>query len=45
MIRFLSGFALGYLVAKKPPSDEDVQQFKRDIQRSLEALGIKFGSS
>ena len=45
MIRFLSGFILGYMVAKKPPTDKEFAELRSDIQRSLEALGIRFGKS
>ena len=44
MIRFVSGFLLGYIVAKRPPTEQDIQSFKQDVQRSLELLGIKFGN-
>ena len=33
MIKFLSGFALGYICAKKPPSSADIQTFGADLQR------------
>tara|TARA_B110000858_G_scaffold154739_1_gene176589 strand:- start:460 stop:606 length:147 start_codon:yes stop_codon:yes gene_type:complete len=33
MIRFLSGFALGYICAKKPPNSADIQNFGIDLQR------------
>lgn len=33
MIRFLSGFALGYICAKKPPSSKDIETFGADLQR------------
>ena len=33
MIRFLSGFALGYICAKKPPSSADIETFGADLQR------------
>jgi len=38
MIRFLSGFALGYVCAKKPPSSEDIQTFGADLQRFFSEL-------
>ena len=33
MIRFLSGFILGYIVAKKPPTSAEIQTFGVDLQR------------
>lgn len=42
MIRFFSGFLLGYIVAKRPPSEKDFEMFKSDIQRSLKMLGFDF---
>mgnify|MGYP006077308003 CR=1 FL=1 len=44
MIRFVSGFIFGYMVAKRPPTEQEIHAFKQDIQRSLELFGIKFGS-
>lgn len=44
MIRFFSGFLFGYMIAKRPPTEQDIETFKRDVQRSLELLGIKFGN-
>jgi len=35
MIRFISGFILGYMAAKRPPTKEEVQQFGTDIQRLI----------
>ena len=35
MIRFLSGFILGYMAAKRPPTKEEFEQFGTDIQRLL----------
>ena len=32
MIRFISGFLLGYMAAKKPPSSDDIRAFGTDIQ-------------
>ena len=31
MIRFISGFILGYMVAKRPPSHAEVEEFKKDL--------------
>lgn len=33
MIRFLSGFIIGYMAAKRPPTKEEVEQFGKDIHR------------
>jgi len=42
MIRFISGFLLGYMAAKKPPSSDDIRAFGSDIQRFFYELS-KFG--
>jgi len=43
MIKFFSGFALGYICAKKPPTSADIQTFGADLQRFFSELA-KFGS-
>lgn len=35
MIRFISGFMLGYMAAKRPPTKEELEQFGTDIQRLI----------
>jgi len=38
MLKFLSGFFIGYCVAKKPPTQTDVEQFLKDIFKTWERL-------
>ena len=38
MIRFISGFLLGYMAAKRPPTREDVERFGSDLQRLMSEL-------
>lgn len=33
MIRFLSGFFLGYMVAKRPPTRAEFDEFRKDVRR------------
>ena len=33
MIRFISGFILGYVVAKRPPTRAEMDDFQRDVRR------------
>lgn len=33
MIRFISGFILGYMVAKRPPTKVELEEFQADIRR------------
>lgn len=33
MIRFLSGFIVGYMVAKRPPTQADFEEFQADVHR------------
>lgn len=33
MIRFLSGFILGYVVAKRPPTRAEFNEFQNDVRR------------
>jgi hypothetical protein len=42
MIRFVSGFILGYITAKHPPTPESMSMFTADIQRMLSDFGIRF---
>tara|TARA_Y100000992_G_C21129403_1_gene425834 strand:- start:295 stop:432 length:138 start_codon:yes stop_codon:yes gene_type:complete len=44
MIRFIAGFILGYVVAKKPPSSAEIQTFGSDLQRFFLELS-KLGTS
>ncbi len=32
MIRFLSGFFLGYMVAKRPPTRAEFDEFRKDVE-------------
>ena len=43
MMRFISGFILGYIVAKKPPTSAEIQTFGVDLQRFFSELA-KFGT-
>ena len=38
MIRFVSGFLLGYIVAKKPPTQDEFNTMKLDIQTFFEYI-------
>jgi hypothetical protein len=38
MIRFVSGFLLGYIVAKKPPTQDEFNTMKIDIQTFFEYI-------
>ena len=38
MIRFVSGFLLGYIVAKKPPTQQEFNTMKLDLQNFFEYL-------
>lgn len=41
MFRFVSGFFLGYVVAKKPPDENDVKVFVSDMERFWDNLRKK----
>lgn len=32
MIRFFSGFLIGYMIAKRPPSAQEINTLKSDIE-------------
>lgn len=38
MIRFLSGFFIGYMVAKRPPTRVELEQFQRDLRRFFDDI-------
>lgn len=38
MIRFLSGFILGYVVAKRPPTREEFDEFQNDVRRFFDGI-------
>ena len=38
MIRFLSGFILGYVVAKRPPTKAEFHEFQKDVRRFFDDL-------
>lgn len=41
MIRFISGFLLGYMVAKRPPTRAEFDEFQRDVRRFFEDITKK----
>ena len=38
MIRFLSGFILGYVVAKRPPTRAEFDELQRDVRRFFDGV-------
>jgi hypothetical protein len=38
MIKFFSGFFLGYMVAKRPPTQEDINMLTTDIQNFVKRI-------
>lgn len=42
MLRFMTGFILGYTVAKRPPDENDIKTFFSDVEVFFEKVRSKF---